>query len=539
MSKIISRLTKSLLRKEPELDKSELLKVNSVIGKAARVYEIIRNAVDYQEEHLIRKNGIFRILKRKLLYEKFITENYLLDKFHHQNMTKHLLQELVRGGYIKKAIPLKMVDEIDLIIQKYNQLLTRIKEIDGKVDQNMYNYFLQMAAVEIEAFLIPPDKEKALANAMFSVYNNQIILKDSSDEITDEKEKELQIYLTCFKVLFRWDEHMMRSLLFNLYYPNWQNADEKTILTIANNVNKILSELEKQLHHPWAKQVQKILNKKAIVFWTLRDIIEENAKNPEAPFTDPEKLETEVKKAVTKRYKGVNAKLRRGVLRSIVYVFFTKMILALIIELPMDIYLTGKINRITLAINILFPPFLMFMVAMMIRMPKKENTLKIISEINQIAFNTGEVKHYELKDAKKHGKVKNSLFHFIYALSFIFSLMVLFWGLSILDFNFFSSLIFILFLTLVSFFGIRIRRPVKELLIVNQRQNIITALIDFFSMPFISLGRWMSVKFSKINLLAIIMDVIIEAPYKLLIEVFEGLFGFIKDKKDDFMDEQV
>ena len=100
-----------------------------------------------------------------------------------------------------------------------------------------------------------------------------------------------------------------------------------------------------------------------------------------------------------------------------------------------------------------------------------------------------------------------------------------------------SGLIFVLFLTLVSFFGIRIRRPVQDLLAIDRRESILGSLVDFFALPFVSMGRWMSGKFSKINVVAYFLDLIIEAPFKLLIEVFEDLFGFIREKKEDVMNE--
>lgn len=533
MSKVTDKLIQGFSEAEKVDEDVEMLKVNTVIGKAAFVYEKIRNAVDYQEDHLVRKHAIYRILRRKLIYEKVILENYLLDQYHQENLSKHLLQELIRGGYIPGKMPVRMVTVVDAITGKYNALLAKIKDVDGTISQKLFRYFLEMAAVEIEAALIPPKKEKALINAMFSIYNNRIKL---ADERIEEKEKELQVYLACHRVLFKWDDGMMRTLLLNLYYPEWKSADEKLITRIANNAAKIVDEFDKQLAYPWQRQIQKVLQKKAIVFWILQDMIESNLKAAKQVFSDPEMLEAEIKKAISKRYKGVGVKLRRGVVRSIIYVFFTKMVLALALELPMDWYLAGAINYFSLAINIGFPPFLMFVVAIMIRMPKKENTEKIINEIKVIVFKQeGQV--FKVKYPARRGTVMRFMFNLIYSLTFIFSLMVIFRALNILDFNFFSSLIFVLFLTLVSFFGIRIRRPVQDLLTIDKRDNIIGSIVDFFALPFVSMGRWMSVKFSKINILAYFLDLIIEAPFKLLIEIFEDLFGFIREKKEDVMSE--
>lgn len=295
--------------------------------------------------------------------------------------------------------------------------------------------------------------------------------------------------------------------------------------------------LAKQINHPRQRQIFHLLKKKAIVFWVIQDVLAENIKRARPLFDNQEALEAEVKKAIAKRYKGVRAKLRRGVVRSIIYVFFTKMVLALALEFPMDWYLSGAINYTSAAINITFPPVLMFFVAIMIRMPKKENMEKILSEVKAIALQGGLSKTFKLKQPLGRGMVMRFMFNLIYSLTFIFSLFVIFWGLNNLDFNFFSSLIFVLFLTLVSFFGLRIRRPVQDLLTIDRRESIIGSIVDFVALPFVSMGRWISGKFSKINFFTYFLDLIIEAPFKLLIEVFEDLFGFIHEKKEEVMNE--
>ncbi|MBT4722706.1 hypothetical protein HOB30_03030 [Candidatus Falkowbacteria bacterium] len=532
-SDVINKLFKNLSNSAPQTLPGDKIKVHSVISTASFAYEKIRNAVDYNEEHLVRKNAIYRILKRKLMLEKVILENYLLDKYHAENMSEQLLQELIRGRYIKD-VPKSMILEIDEIITKYNNLITKVKETSGNLDKKYFQKLLEMAAVEIEQRLIPPKREKSLATSMFSVMNPKIELAD--DQI-DEKEKELQLYINTYRVLFKWDDIMIRYLLLTLFYPDWHNADEKLITKIANNIDKVNAQLDKHLNHPWKKRIIPILNKKAIVFHVLNDVWDNNQKNIDDIVNDNELLESEIKKACEKRYKGVRVKLNRGVVRSIIYVFFTKMLLALVLEFPYDYYLAGEINYQTVSINILFPPILMFLVAIMISMPKKENTQEIMAQVKSIISHGCTTKKFILKNPKSRGKAAGFVFNLIYTATFVLSIFVLFGFLFELDFNLFSSLIFILFLTLVSFFGIRIRRPVKELLAIEKRDSLISSVIDFFALPFVSMGRWMSTKFSRINFFAFLMDFIIEAPFKLLISVFEDLFGFLKEKKEDVMSE--
>jgi len=147
MSKIVEKIIAGFEEAAGPREIGEKLKVNAVISKAAFIYEKIRNAIDYQEEHLERKSAIYRILRRKLLLEKVILENYLLEKYHHENIAEQLLLELIRGGYLKQDVSVKMVDVVDKIIQKYNLLFAKIKEIECRLTRQKFRYWLELASL--------------------------------------------------------------------------------------------------------------------------------------------------------------------------------------------------------------------------------------------------------------------------------------------------------------------------------------------------------------------------------------------------------
>jgi hypothetical protein len=54
---------------QPEDETIVRLQVSDLISKMSFYYEKIRNAVHYSEDHLLRKDAIFRILKRQLVIE--------------------------------------------------------------------------------------------------------------------------------------------------------------------------------------------------------------------------------------------------------------------------------------------------------------------------------------------------------------------------------------------------------------------------------------------------------------------------------------
>ena len=110
--------------------------------------------------------------------------------------------------------------------------------------------------------------------------------------------------------------------------------------------------------------------------------------------------------------------------------------------------------------------------------------------------------------------------------------------LSKLQFTWVSMVIFLLFLSLVSFFGIKLRMGVRELVIIDKKENIFASLLNLISLPFLRAGYWLSVKFQKINLLVFFFDFIIEAPFKIFIEVIEDWIAYLKEKKEEIYNQQ-
>jgi hypothetical protein len=124
-------------------------------------------------------------------------------------------------------------------------------------------------------------------------------------------------------------------------------------------------------------------------------------------------------------------------------------------------------------------------------------------------------------------------YYLMYTILYIVVFGSIIYFLNQLDFNLISGAIFLFFLTAVSFFAIRIRNTAKELRVVKKKEGIISFFINFFALPIVAVGRWMSTKFKKINLFAFVMDFIIEAPFKLFVSAFEDWLGFIREKKEE------
>ena len=122
----------------------------------------------------------------------------------------------------------------------------------------------------------------------------------------------------------------------------------------------------------------------------------------------------------------------------------------------------------------------------------------------------------------------------IYTLTYLFSYGVIAWFLSsALNFNVVSVALFLFFFSLVTFFGIKIRQSVQELLVVERQGSVIGTLFDFFLLPIVRAGRWISLRARKLNVFAFFLDYIAEAPIKLGIEMVESWTAFVKAQKEE------
>jgi hypothetical protein len=270
------------------------------------------------------------------------------------------------------------------------------------------------------------------------------------------------------------------------------------------------------------------------VFIFFKNVVAENPTRYEIIFQQPNKLEAEINYFTEESYIKTKSNLTRGIFRAILFILLTKMVLAFIFELPYDVYILGKINYLPLLINLIFPPLLMFVSASLIRVPGKKNTEKLVAIIKDIVYKgRDETSNKILYSSRSLGL--NAVLSLFYGLTFVVSFTIVIWVLIKLDFNVVSSLLFFFFLSIVSFFAFRLRQSTRELVVIEEREGWGATIIDFFLLPFLTIGHWISVKFDQVNVFLFIFDFIIEAPFKTVLEVIESWFAFIKEKKDEMM----
>lgn len=500
------------------------IKVHAVISKMAFLYEKVRNVVDYNEEQLLRKNATFRILKRKTLG--------FVGSHRPKPFGRGLIAELIRAGYLENdTIPEKKAEDVNVIIQKFYDLLDSVPELGSERDTRERTlWVLGIAACEIEESISPMPREHALVNLMYTVTKEDMMIKGE----LPKEEVDLQKFLAVRRALLRTDDMLIRYELWKRYSPGWTEGDKETIRKAISRFSVNASEIQYQTHHPLTEPLFRFFKKYSILFHVLRDVVENNEEEVRDTLATPERLSKITKEVTKHNFKKVRSRLTRSVVRTVIYIFITKMFLALVLEIPIDVYFENGVNPQSLGINILFPPMLMLFIALTIHVPIEKNTKKIIQGIQSIVYGgrTG-VEQQKITPPGARGAAKTIIFRFIYTLVFLLPFVLIWIGLQKLDFSVVSTLIFIFFLTIISFFGIKLRQRAREIIVLDQKENVFSLILDFFSIPILRVGRWFSVRFSKINVFVFILDILIEAPFKAFIEAFEEWLAYLREKKEE------
>lgn len=525
---MVSQATQKLIQKyqlwrqslQPREDISTM-HVDELASKVAGVYEKIRGVIDWREEHLLRKSAIERNLKRRLILNQDDAE-----------IASRLVLELIRGGYFPNdKIEESKIETIKNVIDKYVIIINNSPNPpQEKLKIQLQNWLLELASCEIEETLDPRPRESALMEYMMNEMETKIEVKD---KISDE-DKKIQIYIAMQRALFKLDSPIISYHLLEKKYPEWHKLSFDVLNEIAQNIYPVWEKIEEDLKHPLAQKFYRICEQYDTPYLLLGDVLSEDVPNIQERFDNPEKLEVSIKSAYEKRYNQLKARLRRAAIFSTVSIFLTKMLLALAIEIPLDKYIVAEFNLFTLVINILIPPLLMFLLVLTITPPGKSNLQKVIIEIMKIVYEGRKKDVYTIKAKIKRSSFLNGIIFFFYFITFLVSFGLIWFLLSFLpQFGIFSKIIFMIFVSLISFAGVKIRERAKELQVEPDKGNALTFLMDGFSLPFIQMGKWLSSEFAKYNIFVVFFNSLIDMPFQLFVEFLEQWRYFIREKREE------
>lgn len=501
------------------------ISVSQTVSFAAFLYEKMRNAVEFREDHLIRRAAIERILKRRMI----LNENG-------RDIAEQLIKELLWARYYENnTIGEEKIADIQSIIDKYffvrNEMTVGRR---GKDQEKIREFILEVLSCEIEENLSDSIKRQAFTNYVYQILRPNILLSDFEDEI----ERDTQVYIAVEKGFAHSDDPIIQYHLLKLMIPeistvNWKNAD-----TLLPRLYDIYQDIEKALHHPLSDKVRNTIKKQIAPFLILRDIFDQNSHTVDTILTDEPKLKFKVDEVCRKRYDESGGRLRRTAIRSFIYILLTKVIFAFILELPYDQYVLKQISYIPIGINVLFPPLFMTLIILTVQIPGDDNTRRIYQQIKNVLVADPGIQKVTAP-ARKRIRTRSllfySLFSTLYMLTYLVTFGAIIYILSLLHFSIVSQAIFIFFVTLVAFFAFKVIQITQEYQI-TVREGIFSPVTDFFFLPILRVGQWLSGEvLSRFNVLIFIFDFIIEMPFKAIVEVVDEWVHFVRLKKEEIV----
>lgn len=495
------------------------IRVNEALSKATFVYEKLRQAIDYQDEHLFLKNAIRRILKRTTF----------LRPQDSQRIANNLMHELVWAHYFENDyLPATLTQEIASILRKFYFIRHNIKSKESAAKIN--DVILGLTACDIETFLSPAEDK-----THYFDFTREIITKNIEIGETEISAQKLssQIEVSIEKLLFKSDLDQIRFNQINKIFKFWPELNQDEAKEFCARFDEILPAIDIELSTIHKSPVFKYIKRNIPPFLVLWDIVKSSKSAASRYLKDPNLLRERASSVILMKNKNIYGRVARALMRGIIFILLTKTIFAFLIELPYEARFLEAVNYRSLIINICAPPVLMLITGFFVRIPRRKNTQELIRILEKIVFED-ELVGKKLTTTRPIHSSNYIIFNVAYTLLSLAILSLVVWGLVALSFNVVSIVLFFFFICLVSFLAFRIRSTARELEVKADEEGLITGVFSFLLLPFVVVGKFLSDKWSQYNFTLFFWDFVIEAPFKTIIGVFESWLIFVREKREDF-----
>lgn len=515
----------SVIKPKKQADEYSKLLVSQTVSILALAYEKIRNAVEYREDHLIRRAAIERILRRRLSLNP-----------EGKNEAENVLRELLWARYFANgSLDEYDVREIQKIIDRY--ILMRNQLLNGRNSSTkayIADFLIELITAEMEEYLAPAEstRESDFSYYIFQTLKNKIKIEGISQEQKD-------IYLfTAIEIAYRKsDTAYKRYHIFTLFYKPLSRYSGTDLEKITPNLLSIFKKIDENISNNTVDTLTRFVRKQMPPYLILFSLLKKDPKDCEIILKNKGLLWGKVEQIARDKYSQVKSRLNGLALRSLIYIFLTKMVFALVIEVPISQLIYNEIHMLAIGVNSIAPPLFMLLIILTVSLPDDNNTKKLFFRIIDI-INKDESFENSTAFIAKKGRNKRPILSFgfslLYISTFLVTLYLIHQGLKFIHFNLLSEALFIFFISVVAFFAYRIKQ-IANMYKLTDKTSFFSPVVDFFFMPILSLGKVFSEGVSKLNFFTFIFDFIIEAPFKLIIEVIEEWISFVKQKKEEIV----
>lgn len=483
-------------------------------------YEQLRNASEDTANHLLFQRAILRFYRRNLPldYEPTVKQ-----------MGSELIIELTQAGYIPNdSVLTGVADAVDRLIHEYYGLYGRI--IHSKKDTppaDAARWILEILSVRTEQLFHPPIRALSFAHVAHSHMSSLITVSEHGvdDEMIQPDEQQRALYIAVHKALLKSDDANIRSALMDIYtvrtsqtvafIESQQTYDRltrtKTVAALARLISRNGAPL-------------RAIN---TTFFRVDDEIGSRHR-----IAEQHQAMNAVDAQLDADYQQVRRNLNSGIVKSIVFLFLTKILIGLLIEVPYDLIVYGTIIVLPLIVNLVAPPVFLALSTLTVKQPSVANKRAVLDYVETMLYETDRT----IPVLRRRRSVEHAgTFTVLYAITAFAVIGLVGWGLYLLNFNIVQGIIFFVFFSTAMFLGYRLTLQVRELELVQSDQGAAALLRDFVFTPFIFLGQKISFRFSQLNMSAQILDVLIELPLKTFLRLVRQWTTFLSSRKDELL----
>jgi DNA-binding ferritin-like protein (Dps family) len=477
-------------------------------GKAlSSAYEQLRNAAENSEEHLLLERAIKRFYKRTL----FMTRRQMTG------LGNELIVELLQAGYLQgNKFNQVVADTVDQLIHNYMSTFDELRRHHIR-QEVASDWILALLATETEHLLNP---HRVQAGTAFFAYHHflQVIDREQFKDLPDSQSYEFCLYMAIHQALLKSDRDAVRHELLDLYKQSLHDID---------GFKHLNQEVDRLSNAPLTQQLKRTISRYGAPFRILKSMIDDRD-DVIALLPHQDEFMEAYSRQISKEYRQLNKRLNKRLIKSIIFIFITKVLVGLAIEVPYDLLTSGAVDLLPLCVNLLFPPLYMASLKFSMRPPSRANSRNVRNYMEQVLYG----QHVTLIQPRLQQKSSLGA-KFVYTLLFAIPVALTVLILQRIGFNVVQMLIFFLFFSTASFLGFRLSSLVRDLELTTRQTGFLASLRDFFYLPFIVFGQWLSRKYSRINAVARFLDVAIELPLKAVLRLIRQWINFLNEKHEE------
>lgn len=483
-----------------------------VVGAGATLtaaYEQLRNAAEYTEEHVLLQRAIRRFYRRLFM---------LRDTKQIESSGEELIIELTHAGYIANdSVSESDIAEISAIARTYYDLYLKLMSRKDVAREEIDYWTYELLAVEVEWRLNDNGQLQAFTQFAHHYFSQTI----DYEQVFGHKPEtaDISLYIAVHRALLKTDDAALRLGLMKRFQQGGEDVDG--YVSLSRNIDQVLVS-------PITDKLFRLVDRRGAPLRVVRHMVDDNHEL-DALLAHREQFLLGFERQVNVDYESINKKVNSGIIKSVIFLIITKFLIGIAIEVPYDYLVFGTILWLPLVVNLLFPPLYMILLRATMVLPSAANTTRLVEQIDATLYGAEQQKMLVRKPGAEFGTGYN----IVYGLLFV----AVFGGVAaalwhFLDFDIAHLLIFFVFLSAASFLGFRLSRMIREIESIETHQNGVTLIRDFLYMPFVVVGRFLSDKYSRVNVVALALDMLIELPLKTILRLVRQWAAFISAKKD-------